>query len=787
MIDECPLAKTLYDSAGLTEFVKKYKNPFDANTDQYHREPFADDVRSGKNSPIYTAHSYHAKVPSDGIKNFIKHYTEEGDLVLDPFCGSGMTGVASLQLNRRPALIDLSPAATFIAYNYCTPTDVTELVLETKGFIDEIHEEFAWLYETECRRCRRKGLIDYVIWSEAFRCPRCDEEFVLWDIAVTKAGEIGQQFECPSCSKNLKKTECTKNGSKPVRVSYTCPRCKRQEDDVNAFDLAKVADIERRWNSLFGDDQLGVTNEGFWPLDCERKPLWFPTDLFMHKGARWGDTWRAGNHEGIHRVSDFYTKRNLWALARLWEKISSSHHRSCFNLKFCFTASVLNCSKMYRYRSSRKGGVTSGQIFIPSFFQELNVANVFLRKSADVRRMLEVANVNSGERKVVTQTASDLSNLPPNVIDYIFTDPPFGKNLAYSELNFIWESWIRAFTNTTDEAIINNAQNKELAEYKTLMAKSFAEMYRVLKPGRWMTMAFHNSQGSVWQAIQEALSDAGFVIAAIGIFDKKQRTFNQITSSGAVGYDVIVNCQKPKATIRTVIKGKTTDDAIIVFVTDQLKDAPLEQCDERTARLLHSKTIGFFIHKGVALEDLDFEYFRKLLLDNLKEIDGYWFLPYQRPLVKGQSKLFGYISSEAEAIAWLDAFLGKDAKTIGEITSHYFIALGSQELKKELDQILEENFVEEYGRWHNPSFEERERLKRVSSSKTIREIERFLAGTLERDVTSNELCDWIKLAYENKLYKIGMQLFGYVRESEVEVRAYTMTKKIADVCRIRLT
>ena len=65
--------------------------------------------------------------PNDAIRQYIRHYTKSGDLVLDPFCGSGGTALAALMEGRKAIAIDRSPAATFITKNYCTPVDVPEL------------------------------------------------------------------------------------------------------------------------------------------------------------------------------------------------------------------------------------------------------------------------------------------------------------------------------------------------------------------------------------------------------------------------------------------------------------------------------------------------------------------------------------------------------------------------------------------------------------------------------------------------------------------------------------
>jgi hypothetical protein len=153
----------------IEDFIKEHGKPYDEATDDYHREPFAADVSEGKNDPIYNAHSYHTKVPYKAIMRYILHYTEPGDIVFDGFCGTGMTGVAAQMCGnpdpefkakieaempyvkwgaRKAILNDLSPAATFIAYNYNTPVDVAEFQKEAKRILEECEKECGWMYET---------------------------------------------------------------------------------------------------------------------------------------------------------------------------------------------------------------------------------------------------------------------------------------------------------------------------------------------------------------------------------------------------------------------------------------------------------------------------------------------------------------------------------------------------------------------------------------------------------------------------------------------------------------
>ena len=192
----------------LEDFVRVYGKPYNPD-EPYSKEPFAADVSEGKNDPIYNAHTYHTKVPHKAIMRYILHYTKPGDLVLDGFCGTGMTGVAAQMCAspdpefkatierewaaagrgkpewgaRRAILGDISPAATFIAYNYNTPVDVDAFEREAKQIFAEVEAECGWMYETTHTDGRR-GRINYTVWSDVFVCPNCGQEIVFWDSAV---------------------------------------------------------------------------------------------------------------------------------------------------------------------------------------------------------------------------------------------------------------------------------------------------------------------------------------------------------------------------------------------------------------------------------------------------------------------------------------------------------------------------------------------------------------------------------------------------------------------------
>ncbi len=147
--------------------------------------------------------------------------------------------------------------------------------------------------------------------------------------------------------------------------------------------------------------------------------------------------------------------------------------------------------------------------------------------------------------RITTQSATDLSTIPDDSIDYVFTDPPFGGNLNYSELNVLVEAWLGVRTDAGAEAVVNDTQGKDLLDYKHLMEAAFREYYRVLKPGRWMTVEFNNSANAVWNAIQQALLDAGFGEVDVRVLDKKKGTTKQLSYTRPMKQDLVISAYKP--------------------------------------------------------------------------------------------------------------------------------------------------------------------------------------------------------------------------------------------------
>lgn len=765
----------------VAEFIDEHGKSYDESTDDYQKEPFAADVSEGRSDSIYNVHSYHTKVPHKAIMRYIMHYTKPGDIVFDGFCGTGMTGVAAqmcatadqafrlmiekeeedVEWGGRYAIIsDLSPAATFIAANYNMQVDdATGFVERCNEIFSECEKEFGWMFKTRHTASGttktlfdykddegdvRYGDINYVIWSDAFICPTCGEEYVFWNLSVDKETKSSvKEMKCPKCGSIFKKTDCehskrlyydhelgrTVSVSKqvPVMINYSYMG-QRYDKEPDKYDLELLEKIEEM--------------ESAYKIPVYELPEGYNTE-------------QPKKSHGFNFVHQFYTRRNLFVMAFIMDKASKLPKKEKLALYSAVKSSLSYGTKMVKVNVSRMldgGGLfalgaVTGTLYIPSNNAERPILDAIRNKIGNIVKNVSLYPKNQEFVLVSTGSLTDMSVVPDNSIDYIFTDPPFGDNLNYSELNFLWESWQKVMTNNTDEAIMNSVQGKGLNEYQGLMLKSFKECFRLLKPNRWMTVEFHNSKNAVWNAIQESLLRAGFIIADVRTLDKQQGSFKQMTSTTAVKQDLVISAYKPKEKFRREFFANAGHpDTAWAFVNQHLAQIPvvvisndkIEIISERQAFLLFDRMVAYHIMQGLPVP-VDATDFYKGLDEKYLKRDGMYFLPdqvneYDTARIKTdvepiQFSLF--VTNEKTAIAWLYQQLDTP-QTYAQLQPKFMQevkAVDKYESMPELQTLLEENFLQDdKGQWYVPDVRKEGDVTKLREKKLWKEFEGYLAS-----------------------------------------------------------
>ena len=449
----------------LSEFVEHHGRPYDPD-EPYHREPFAVDVSEGKTDPLYRAHGYHTKVPHRAIVPSILHYTRPGDLILDGFCGSGMTGVAaqwceSAPLEYRAALEaswreqgwpapewgtrytilgDLSPAATFIAANYTIPFDVSAFADAAGRLLAEVEEEVGWMYDTLHTDGKTKARINYTIWSEVYSCPECSGEIVFLDEALDQATKrIRDRFPCPHCAAVLSKANLQRSFHtradpaadkpwksirfRPVLIQYRVAEA-RYDKAVDRADLENLDRIAHR------------------PLPFEVPTNAFPIDEMYH-GSRLAP-------KGFTHMHHLFLPRATHALAAMWRLVRACNEPRLRNMLLFFVEQAIwGMSMLNRYQPlqhGRPGGSQvnrqlSGVYYVGSQIAEVSPWYILDGKLKRLGKAF--AKHDSPYTTMVSTADCSLTLVSDNSIDYVFTDPPFGENIYYADLNYLVESWHR--------------------------------------------------------------------------------------------------------------------------------------------------------------------------------------------------------------------------------------------------------------------------------------------------------------------------------------------------------
>jgi hypothetical protein len=387
----------------------------------------------------------------------------------------------------------------------------------------------------------------------------------------------------------------------------------------------------------------------------------------------------------------------------------------------------------------------SGTLYVPSVVAETSPTYTYLNKRDRLIKAFTRLRNPARKHSITTQSSTNLASIPNDSIDYAFVDPPFGRNLQYSELNQIWEAWLRVKTNRTPEAVMDATREREIPQYTDLMREAFSELFRVLKPGRWLTVVFHNASNSVWFAIQESLMSAGFVIADVRTLDRESDTYKQ-SRQGLVKQDLVISTYKPSKEFEDRFRvGASSEQGAWQFVEMHLSHIPvavtsgnkLEVIPERQNYLLFDRMVAFHVQRGIGVPLSASEFF-KGLRQRYPERDDMYFLPSQvseyeqkrmQANVLEQPELF--VSDEKSAIQWVRRQLATRPSTYQDLQPIYMREAQrvweKHEQPIELLRILEENFIQDSKTlWHVADSKNEAHLEQLRHRALMKEFQEYL-------------------------------------------------------------
>ncbi len=469
----------------------------------------------------YEMHKYWGKKPSNDLKNLIDKYTNQGDTVLDPFSGYGVFGCEAFIMNRNVILNDLNPIANFLN------TQLLQKNIDLK-LIERQWEKIKGEFEPFVEK-----------WYEW----KIDDNFV-----------------------QLKTILRDKNNV-PIRAKYKL----RGNSSGTEFDIEKKD----------ADNYLEFEN-------TQNIEDWFPlTELIPNSRI---------SAKKEMKIADLFTKRTLACHARLLsliEKHSSGAEKDLF--KVTFTANLANCSKLVPPIKSR--GVMAPGAWMTGFYTgetylENNVLAYFenrLKKSIKGKSDyfnqfgnnsdLFCNEIKHDNTYQILQNDAKKLEIEDEMIDYIFTDPPYGDAVPYFEQSVIWNSWLKLTPDYENEIVISDSKvrKKSNTHFEKEISMAFSEIRRVLKPNKYFSLTYHSLSGLEWKAITNACIKNGFELVDYQWLVQKSFTPRQINRLKSVKGDVLVTFKK--SPINESLELKTDAEIEEIFLEHIEKLVELEPLD----------------------------------------------------------------------------------------------------------------------------------------------------------------------------------------------------------------
>ena len=507
------------------------RNIRDAVEEQVKREgikpkpvkPLEAPVLAQAHTAIYKMHRYYARRPHNVFAKLIEHYTNPGDIILDPFCGGGVTVVEGLKLKRRVIGVDINPLATWVTRVEVEPVNLDLLENIFEEWFASVTKLIEPFFKTKCPKCGGYGSAEWYEWSNIVVCPNCQKDIVLGKAKKIRSG----LFECQNkqCKSRIQPSECEWKSDRLLSVLVNCNKCgEGTHREVLAGDTKKFSKIIKEEKAYLKKFGLKIPNEKFPDMDRARD------DNIFGKGV----THFRDLMTVRQRITAALLKKGLTIKKKTNPELGALYHIFSGTLryvnKFVFQSPNWQSGKPIEWAGHN--------YWLPFSYYELNPLPPLKKrfkaiktgKNEQIKTIgafckfpktpKQWSELNDGATCwILTQSSHDIS-IPDSSVDAIITDPPFGGNVQYGELSDFYLVWLKEYlslkglSDKTMEALETRHQGFDGAKdrdfYENMLFKIFKECRRILKPDGWMVMTFHNRDIGVWMSLHRAALRAGF-------------------------------------------------------------------------------------------------------------------------------------------------------------------------------------------------------------------------------------------------------------------------------------
>jgi len=446
---------------------------------------------------IYGLHKYWSKKPHDVVRRFITAYSHEGEIVLDPFCGSGVGIVEAIFTNRKAFGIDINPMATFITrqlLNNISPRDLQEAFDHLKEACQgEINQKYILKREG-------KSLI-----ATHFLLNKGNIEEIWYKNGRIKVIDTPQASDIDLAS-----------SFSYEQIPFFYPRGKLFHNsrinagpDLRVYQLFTPRNLSALATLRHHIEQIEPITAREMLEFCFTSSLGQASNMVFvvkRRGKMGGVSPECGKKEVGSWVIGFWMPPEHFEI-NVWH---------CFEHRF---RKIL--------KTKRDQSETTWQVIETNSFEHFTTSNANL--------YLET----SSAKKI-------LSQIPDNSIDYVITDPPHGDRIPYLELSQIWNEWLGFPVDFEGEIVVSDAKgrNKDLLTFEKALAEVFGQISRVLKPDCHFSLIFNSLDDEIWLFLLNSLNTLNFKLAAVDYFRYSANSVVQDCRKRGLKCDFILTFRK---------------------------------------------------------------------------------------------------------------------------------------------------------------------------------------------------------------------------------------------------
>ena len=362
-----PLRTSHAGNAGLGAVeVRQWRPVGSYSYDGHVLKPVPDGVVAAPFRRVYTMHRYFARRPHNLFQKLIEHYTDPGEVVLDPFFGGGVSLVESALADRRAIGIDLNPMAGLITRMELAPFDQGEFDDAMGELAAAVESPMDALFATKCPQCSSFATASWYEVSAQAHCVPCTEVFNVVD-AVKVAPAT---WACPHCESRVR-LAC--GADTPEHLSLINLRCSCGYEGTKKPDR----DDLRLWREI--PSRLEQAADG---------GLFIPSAEIPHCNMQRES---ALHKKGVFRFAQLFQPRALlgWALIRaaIAERPITESNRW---LWFAFSASLRYANRMVTRNPGWRGDKplewAKPGYWLPPVHLDVNPLEQLKRRADAIRR-----------------------------------------------------------------------------------------------------------------------------------------------------------------------------------------------------------------------------------------------------------------------------------------------------------------------------------------------------------------------------------------------------------------